>query len=239
MDAAFLSGLAVFSGSVVGALSSLASAWLSKMQEDRAQRASANKLERQKIYAQFMDEASKLYVDALVRDRAEPSALVSIYALISKMRMASDSGVIENAENVVATVLNTYSQPNKTFPELRDLTLNRGLVDPLLTFSEICRDELRDLPPCASRIPFGPIAPTPATQSRRGGPGWGRRSDESGCGSPRASTPPAIERLPSRLMSVISAPHPYPPRRDCVAGGGRWKCPPRQLFHACGKAWLT
>ena len=112
MDPAYLSGLAIFLGSVVGALSSLASTWLSKAREDRALRASANKLGRQKLYAQFVDEASKLYLDALIRDQADPSALVSIYALISKMRMASDSGVIENAENVVATVLNTYSQPN-------------------------------------------------------------------------------------------------------------------------------
>jgi len=85
-------------------------------------------------------------LDALVRDQADPSALVSIYALLSKMRMASDPTVIENAETVVATILDTYSHPNKTFPELRDLTLNRGLVDSLLTLGEICRDELRDLP---------------------------------------------------------------------------------------------
>ncbi|MBV8800371.1 MAG: hypothetical protein JO208_11270 [Alphaproteobacteria bacterium] len=146
MDPAYLSALAVFLGSVVGALSSLVTTWLSKTREDHAQRASANKLGRQKLYAQFIDEASKLYMDALVRDQAEPSAMVSLYALISKMRMVSDPNVIENAEAVVATILETYSHPNKTFPELRDLTLNRGLVDPLLTFSEICRDELRDLP---------------------------------------------------------------------------------------------
>ena len=138
MDPAYLSGLAVFLGSVVGALSSLATTWLSKTREHRAQRASANTLGRQKLYAQFIDEASKLYVDALVRDEADPSALVSIYALISKMRMASDPYVIDNAETVVATILDTYTQPNKTFPELRDLTLRRGLVDPLLTFSEVC-----------------------------------------------------------------------------------------------------
>ena len=72
--------------------------------------------------------------------------MVSIYALISKMRMASHADVVENAEAVIRTILDTYSRPNKTFPELQDLMLNREFVDPLLNFSEICRDELRDLP---------------------------------------------------------------------------------------------
>ena len=99
-----------------------------------------------RLYAQFMEEASKLYVDALVRDQAEAPAMVSIYALISKMRMASHANVVESADAVIRTILTTYSCPNKTFPELQDLMLNREFVDPLLTFSEICRDELRDFP---------------------------------------------------------------------------------------------
>ena len=83
-------------------------------------------------------------MDALVRDQADASAMVSIYALISRMRMASNANVVENAEAVIRTILTTYSRPNKTFPELQNIMLNRGFVDPLLTFSEVCRDELRD-----------------------------------------------------------------------------------------------
>ena len=117
-----------------------------KKHEARAKRASENKVGRQKLYAQFIEEASKLYMDALVRDQAEPSAIVSIYALISQMRMASNANVVEKAEAVIRTILATYSRPNKTFPELQNLVLNRGFVDPLLNFSEVCRDELRDFP---------------------------------------------------------------------------------------------
>ena len=146
MDAAHLSGLAVFAGSVVVGLSSLISAWLSKKHEARAKRASENKVGRQKLYAQFIEEASRLYMDALVRDQAEASAMVSIYALISQMRMASHADVVEKAEAVVRTILGTYSRPNKTVPELQNLMLNRGFVDPLLNFSDVCRNELRDLP---------------------------------------------------------------------------------------------
>lgn len=145
IDAAHLSGLAVFAGSVVGAMTSLASAWLTKTQEDRTKQALENKTGRQRLYAQFIQEASKLYVDALVRDQAEPSAMVGMYSLIGQMRMGSKREVVDTAEDVARKILNTYSSPNRSFPELRDSMLNRSLVDPLLAFSEVCRDELQTI----------------------------------------------------------------------------------------------
>ena len=53
MELAHLSGFAVFAGSVVVALGTLASAWLTKKHEARARRASENKVGRQKLYAQI------------------------------------------------------------------------------------------------------------------------------------------------------------------------------------------
>ena len=128
------------------------------MHEARARRTSEKKIRRQKLYAQFIEEASKLYVDALVRNQAEASAMVSIYALLSQMRMASNANVVEKAEAVIRAILTTYSRPNKTFPELQTLMLNQKFVDPLLDFSEVCRDELRDFPRArhAPRASFRP-----------------------------------------------------------------------------------
>ena len=146
VDPAYLTGLAIFSGSLVGALTSLTSAWLTKQHEARHQRASEAKLWRQRLCAQFIDEASKLYVDALVRDQAEAPAMVGLYALLSKIRMTSNANIVESAEAVIRTILRTYPCPNKSSPELQDLILKRKFVDPLLAFSEVCRDELRDLP---------------------------------------------------------------------------------------------
>ncbi|MCC2664693.1 MAG: hypothetical protein K0R61_4692 [Microvirga sp.] len=52
VDPAYLTGLAIFSGSVVGALTSLTSAWLTKQHEARHQRASEAKLWRQRLKPQ-------------------------------------------------------------------------------------------------------------------------------------------------------------------------------------------
>jgi hypothetical protein len=146
MNAAYLTAYAALAGSAVGGLTSFASAWLTQHRQARAQRLSQDKSRRQKLYKQFIDEASKLYADALVHDQAEVSALVSVYALISRMRVVSSSAVIERAEAVVRMIVDTYFEPNKTLPELRKL-MDSHSIDPLRAFGEECRAELSIAPP--------------------------------------------------------------------------------------------
>ena len=83
MNAAYLPALAALAGSAIGGLTSLASAWLTQKHQDRAKRNLQDKGRRQKLYGRFIDEASKLYADALAHDEAEVAALVSVYALIT------------------------------------------------------------------------------------------------------------------------------------------------------------
>src|ERR1700731_2362015 len=117
MNLAYLTALAALAGSAVGGLTSLASAWLTQHRQDRARQFSQTKARRQKLYKQFIDEASKLYADALVHDNMEVSVLVSSYALISQMHVLSTSAVVEKAEAVVHMIVQTYCSPNKTVPE--------------------------------------------------------------------------------------------------------------------------
>ena len=98
MNAGYLPALAALAGSAIGGLTSVASAWLTQHHQDRANRLSGEKARRQKLYKQFIDAASKLYADALAHDQAEVSALVDVYALISRMRVVSSSAVIEKAD---------------------------------------------------------------------------------------------------------------------------------------------
>jgi hypothetical protein len=144
MNSAYLPALAALAGSAIGGLTSLASAWLTQNHQDRAKKLSQDKTRLQKLYKQFIDEASKLYADALSHSEAEVSMLVSIYALISRMRVLSSSAVVEKAEAVVQMIVDTYSAPNKSFPELREL-VNHHTIDPLRAFSEECREELNNI----------------------------------------------------------------------------------------------
>ena len=144
MDSAYLPALAALAGSATGGLTSLASAWLTLRRQGRATRLSRERARRQKLYRLFIDEASKLYADALVHDEAEVSALVGAYALISRMRVLSSPAVVEKAEAVIRMIVDTYFTSNKTFPELRKL-MNSHAIDPLQAFGEECRAELQAL----------------------------------------------------------------------------------------------
>lgn len=139
---ALFTALAALAGSALGGLTSFATAWLTQRHQDRATRFSQDKARLQELYKQFIDEASRLYADALAHNEAEISALVSVYALLSRMRVLSNSAVVDKAETVLQMVVDTYFQPNKTFPELREL-LKSHSMDPLRAFSEECRIELQ------------------------------------------------------------------------------------------------
>ena len=142
MNSTYLPALAALAGSAVGGLTSLLAAWFTQHRQDHARRLAQEWARRQKVYGKFIDEASKLYADALIHDKAEVAALVSVYALISRMRVMSSAAVIEKAEAVVRVSMDTYSAPNKTFPEFRQLMNSHLLGEPLRAFSEECRAEL-------------------------------------------------------------------------------------------------
>jgi hypothetical protein len=144
INPSYLPALAALAGSATGGLTSLASAWLTLRRQGHATRLSQDKARRQKLYRLFIEEASKLYADALVHDEAEVSALVRVYALISRMRILSSPAVVEKAEAVVRMIVDTYFAPNKTFPEVRKLMESRA-IDPLRAFSEQCRADLQTL----------------------------------------------------------------------------------------------
>ena len=132
MNTPYLPAFAALAGSTIGGLTSFASAWLTQHHQDRVKRLLREKARRQKLYKQFIDEASKLYADALVHDQAEVSALVSVYALISRMRVVSSSAVIEETDAVVHLIIDTCFTP-KTFSEFREL-MNGHAVNLLAGF---------------------------------------------------------------------------------------------------------
>jgi hypothetical protein len=146
MNPAYLPAVAALAGSAIGGLTSLAAAWLTQRHQASAQWLARDKSRQQKLYRQFIEEASKLYADALVHDESEVSTLVSVYSLVSRMRVLSSPIVVEKAEIVVRMIVDTYFSPNKTFPELRGM-MNSRAMDPLREFSEACREELHALNP--------------------------------------------------------------------------------------------
>jgi hypothetical protein len=144
MNAAYISAFAALAGSLIGGLTTFAAAWVTQRQQANVQWLLQEKTRRQELYQQFIEEASKLYVDALIHDQAEIPPLVSLYALINKMRVVSNPGIAERADKVVRIIVDTYALPNKSFQEVRAL-MESGALDPLRDLSEACHEELSRL----------------------------------------------------------------------------------------------
>ena len=140
MEAGYITALAALGGAALGGFTSFATSWTTQRAQMNAQRNANSKSKRQKLYNTFIDDASKIYGDALIHDNLGLSGLIELHALVSRMRVLSSAAVIENASKVARVITETYSQPNKTPEEIEDMVRN-GSVDLLKGFSEACRQE--------------------------------------------------------------------------------------------------
>jgi hypothetical protein len=144
MEPATISALAALAGATIGGVTSFAATWLTQRTQARVQELTHSLTVREQLYKAFIDEAAKLYADALVHEMSEVSKLVGLYGMISKMRVLSPRKTVESADEVARLIVNTYHAPNKTFPELEDM-VNRGAIDVLQAFSEAARQEFHRL----------------------------------------------------------------------------------------------
>jgi hypothetical protein len=144
MDASIISALAALTGAAVGGFTNVFANWLSHRVQARAQSLQHQKNRRQILYRDFIDEASKCYIDALQHGEADILGLVGLYAKLSRMRILSSERVVLSADNVVRKILDTYLEPDKTFVELRNMASN-GTIDLLHEFSSMCREEFEDM----------------------------------------------------------------------------------------------
>jgi hypothetical protein len=141
MNASVISALAALFGAMIGGLTSVLASWLVTRTRARGQWLAQDILRRQDLYNEFIEQASRCHIHALQHDKADITILVPLYALIARMRILSSPKVIESAEQIGRTIVDTYMQPDKTFFELRDM-VHSGSIDLIRDFSEVCRAEL-------------------------------------------------------------------------------------------------
>jgi hypothetical protein len=140
---ASISALAAICGSLVGALASSVSAWISQRHQNRRDLLAKKVFHREQLYSDFISETAHAFADAVQHAFHDPSRLIPSYALLSRMRLSSSAHVVESAERVINTLLDTYSQPNLTAEQIQAWAGERN--DPLREFSNICRHELESM----------------------------------------------------------------------------------------------
>jgi hypothetical protein len=142
VNVAYVSAFFALAGSAIGGAASITTSWLTQHSQDRSQRHAQSVGRRERLYGDFIDEASLLFVDALTHEQVDPSKFVQIYATIAKLRLFTSRDIVSKAEKAMQDVVEVYYLPNRDFAKREaqpDVALNI-----LQAFSEACRIDLRD-----------------------------------------------------------------------------------------------
>jgi hypothetical protein len=144
MDAAIVSALAAVFGSLAGGSATVATAWVTQKTLSKRELIGAEIRHREILYEEFIRECSKLVVDSFVRALDKPETLLSVYALLNRIRLSASNAVLTEAERVLRHITEQYFAPNLSVDDMRVL-VQSGSADPLKTFGEACRVELKSM----------------------------------------------------------------------------------------------
>ena len=142
MNPAYISAFAALAGAIIGGLTSFATSWFTQRAQLRNAGREAKMAKLEALYNEYISLAASLYVDALTHQTEDPSKMVPLYALGSRMRLVAARTVIDAAIRIDDNILATYMGPNRTIQEVRDMARNGEIKTLMAAFSEACRDDL-------------------------------------------------------------------------------------------------
>ena len=142
MNSATLSALAALGGSALGGITPVISNYLIQRGLTKRELLGRQLAERQTLYADFIQFATKVYVSATTKTLDDVDDLIALYALVSRIRLFASEPVIRAAEEFAARVTRRYGEASLSIEDLRNVTLSPH-IDPLQNFSTLCREEMR------------------------------------------------------------------------------------------------
>jgi hypothetical protein len=142
--AAVLSQVSGLLGALIGGGASLAVAIYSQRSEERLQRVATEVNKRETVYADFLESASRLLLNAYTHDDivlgGDEQHLVG---LINRLRMFAPTNVVAGAEAVLKYIVEISLKPSIELRQLATEALSKSPEpDLFLEFSHICRADL-------------------------------------------------------------------------------------------------
>ena len=144
MDTTIVTTMAGIVGSLCGGSASVATAWVTQKTRTKRERIGTELSKREALYGDFINECSNRVMDSLERNLDKPQTLLSIYALLNRIRLCASNAVLTQAEDLVRFIMEQYFAPNVSIDEFHERVHNGG-IDPLKAFSEACRRELTSM----------------------------------------------------------------------------------------------
>ena len=146
MESTLITAMAGVFGSLVGASASIGTTWLTKRTEIVRTTAERNLRERERLYNEFLTEASRVAVYALTHSFDGPDQIVALYGILSRIRLVASHTVVREGEMCCMRILAMYGKPSMTVGEIRGVLAaanDLAELDPLKEFSNACREDLR------------------------------------------------------------------------------------------------
>jgi hypothetical protein len=98
MNPAYISAISGLCGSAIGALASLATSWLTHRHQDEARREAQVSTQRERFFVEFIDLASKAFMDSLLESSIKvPSKVIQLYATMGNLRLFVSERTVEAA----------------------------------------------------------------------------------------------------------------------------------------------
>jgi hypothetical protein len=141
MDAAYISALSALAGSAIGALSSLATTWLAQNAQNRLAYLNQRRAKREALYSEFIDEASRLFTDALSHEMEDLSKVVHLYSIRHKIKLFAPQEIVDRSREVVDAIIAAYYAPSRKFTRAEEI-IGHNELDVLGAFSDSCRADL-------------------------------------------------------------------------------------------------
>jgi hypothetical protein len=142
MDTTAFSAIWGLMGSLVGSSAAVATAWITQKTLNRRELIREEMRKRETLYGEFIGECGRLLVDAFGNTLEDPQKLLPVYALINRIRLSASRPVLAEAERLLTHITDQYFASNLTVEQMHQLTRS-GQADPLETFGEACRTELK------------------------------------------------------------------------------------------------
>jgi ribosome-interacting GTPase 1 len=101
MDSSIVTALSAILGSLVGGSASIATAWITQKTQSRRELVITEIRKRELLYTEFIDECSKLAIDALDHTLDDTTKFFHVYTLQSRIRLTSSDMVVTAAEQTV------------------------------------------------------------------------------------------------------------------------------------------
>ena len=144
MDNAIVTAMAGVLGSLVGGSATMATAWITQKTVSKRELTQLEMRKRETLYGEFIAECAKLLMDAFTHTLDTPEKLLPVYAMLNRIRLSASQPVLAEAERLLTRITDQYFSRNLTLDEIRDLARSEG-ADPLRTFGEACRAELKSM----------------------------------------------------------------------------------------------